>query len=115
MSDCIFCKMVNKEIPADIVYEDEQILAFKDINPQAPVHILLIPKKHMDDISAMDEQDMALIGKIHLVAADLARQMGIDQSGFRLLTNCKKDSGQEVPHLHFHLIGGVYLGAFTNK
>lgn len=115
MQDCIFCKMARHEIDTNIVYEDEEILAFRDIRPLAPVHILIIPKKHLPEISAMTEADIPLIGKMHKVGVDLAYQEGIGESGFRFVTNCKKDSGQEIPHLHFHLIGGDYLGPFTQR
>jgi histidine triad (HIT) family protein len=113
MTDCLFCKMVNKEIPTNIAYEDADILAFHDIAPKAPVHILIIPKKHLSDINEMTEDDIALIGKIHYVAKKLAQQFAINQSGYRLVTNCKADGGQEVFHLHFHLLGGERLGCFA--
>lgn len=111
--DCIFCKIVKKEIPAQVVFENEEILAFKDINPMAPVHILLIPKKHISDISEMVPEDEALIGRIHAVAVQIAKELGLDQAGFRLVNNCKGDGGQMVFHLHFHLLGGRKLGAFA--
>lgn len=111
--DCIFCKIIQKEIPAQIVYEDEEILAFKDIRPMAPVHILLIPKKHISDISEILPEDAGLIGRIHLVAVNLARELGMEEEGFRLVNNCKSNGGQEVFHVHFHLLGGRKLGAFA--
>ena len=110
MDNCLFCKMVNKEIVADIVYEDEKFLAFKDIHPVAPVHILIIPKKHLQSIAELKENDAALIGELHLLAVKLAEAAGVKDSGFRLVTNSGQDSGQQVPHLHFHLIGGRFLG-----
>ncbi|MGI5891590.1 MAG: histidine triad nucleotide-binding protein [Bacillota bacterium] len=113
MNDCIFCKMVKKEIVPKIAFEDEDILAFHDISPKAPVHLLIIPKKHLSDIGEMAEEDINLIGKMHYVAKKLAQDFAIDQSGYRLVTNCKKDSGQEVFHLHYHLIGGRQLGSFV--
>lgn len=115
MGQCLFCKIANKEIPSDIVYEDEQILAFRDISPKAPVHVLVIPKKHLDDLASMKEEDIELVGRMHYVACQIAENEGIDQSGFRFLTNCRGDSGQEVAHLHFHLIGGRFLGPFTQE
>lgn len=115
MEDCLFCKIANHELESQIVYEDAEILAFRDIRPLAPVHILLITKKHLPEISAMTDEDIQLIGRLQKVAVDLAYQEGIGESGFRLLTNCKKDSGQEVPHLHYHLIGGDFLGPFTQR
>ncbi|HHT63605.1 MAG: histidine triad nucleotide-binding protein [Bacillota bacterium] len=113
MMDCIFCKIIKKEIPSQIVFEDDEILAFKDINPMAPVHILLIPKKHISDITEISSDDAELIGRIHVTAVKIAKDLGIDQDGFRLVNNCKKHGGQEVFHLHFHLIGGRKLGAFA--
>lgn len=111
--DCIFCKIVNKEIPAQVVFEDEEILAFKDINPMAPIHILLIPKKHISDITQIEAEDAGLIGRIHLTAVKIAKDLGIDEEGFRLVNNCKNNGGQVVFHLHFHLLGGRKLGAFA--
>jgi len=111
--DCIFCKIINKEIPAQVVFEDDEILAFKDINPMAPIHILLIPKKHISDITQIDPEDAGLIGRIHLAAVKIAKDLGIDEDGFRLVNNCKKNGGQVVFHLHFHLLGGRKLGAFA--
>ncbi|MEL7568802.1 MAG: histidine triad nucleotide-binding protein [Dehalobacterium sp.] len=113
MMDCIFCKIVNKEIPAQVVFEDEEILAFKDINPMAPIHILLIPKKHISDITQIEAEDAGLIGRIHLTAVKIAKDLGIDEEGFRLVNNCKNNGGQVVFHLHFHLLGGRKLGAFA--
>ena len=110
MDNCLFCKMVAKEIVPDIVYEDEKFLAFKDINPAAPVHILIIPKKHLDSIAAINEDDAGLIAEIHILANQLAKAAGIYESGFRIVTNCGPDSGQQVQHLHFHLLGGRFLG-----
>lgn len=110
MSDCIFCKIANKELPGEIVYEDQEILAFKDINPVTPVHILIIPKKHIPDITAITEEDVGLIGRMHLAANKIAKDFGIDEKGFRLVNNCKEDGGQVVFHLHYHLLGGRKLG-----
>ena len=110
MEDCIFCKIANKEIPSSIVYEDEEILAFRDINPVAPVHVLVIPKKHIDSAICLKEEDKELVGKIYMVINKIAKQEGIDESGFRIVVNCGEDGGQEVKHLHFHIIGGKKLG-----
>lgn len=110
MNNCLFCKIVRKEIPSTIVYEDEEIVAFKDINPIAPVHILVIPKKHFDSIKDIKEEDISLIGRIHLVINKIAKEQGIAESGYRVVTNSGRDSGQEVMHLHFHIIGGKVLG-----
>lgn len=107
--DCIFCKIINKEIPAQIVYEDEQILAFKDINPVAPEHILLIPKKHISTLSDLQPEDSNLMGHIVYTAQKLAGELGLAEKGFRLVSNCKEDGGQTVFHIHFHLLGGRFL------
>ncbi len=110
MSDCIFCKIVNKEIPSEILYEDDNILAFKDINPVAPVHVLVIPKKHIISVNDIIDQDVQVIGNIFVVIKKLATQLGVAESGYRVVTNTGKDGGQVVGHLHFHLIGGKELG-----
>ncbi|HAV42905.1 TPA: histidine triad nucleotide-binding protein [bacterium] len=106
MNDCLFCKIVEKEIPAKIVYEDERVVAFRDINPQAPTHILIIPRKHIPTTMDIGEVDKELVGQMHLIAAGLAREEGLEDRGFRLVLNCNKDAGQEVFHLHLHLLGG---------
>ena len=110
MEDCLFCKIAKGEIPSTKVYEDEEILAFKDINPMAPIHILIIPKKHIDSIKSIKADDEALIGRIHSVINKIAKEQGVDESGYRIINNCGKDGGQEVMHLHFHLIAGKNLG-----
>ncbi|NLP44717.1 MAG: histidine triad nucleotide-binding protein [Peptococcaceae bacterium] len=110
MSDCIFCKIVNKEIPSEVLYEDDQILAFKDINPVAPVHILVIPKKHIISVNDIIDEDSGVIGNIFIVIKKLALQQGVAETGYRVITNVGRDGGQEVAHLHFHLIGGKELG-----
>ena len=110
MTDCIFCKMAAGEIKPDVVYEDDQILAFRDIAPKANVHVLIIPKKHLTCVAEAEESDLVLLGKIQLVAKQIAEQLGVAESGYRLVTNCRADSGQEVPHLHYHLLGGNKLG-----
>ncbi len=104
--DCIFCKIAKKEIPSEIVYQDDQVTAFKDLSPLAPVHILLIPNGHYASLSDCDAADSALIGHLMIVAAQIAAAQGIDQSGYRVVTNCGSDGGQTVHHLHFHLLGG---------
>lgn len=111
----IFKKIIDKEIPADIVYEDDLVLAFKDISPQAPTHILIIPKKEIatvNDVTAADEQQL---GHLFVVAAKIAKEQGIDKSGYRLIINVNEDGGQEVFHLHMHLLGGRSLGAMLPK
>ena len=104
MSDCIFCKIVGGEIPSDFVYQDEEIVVFRDVNPQAPTHLLIIPRKHIARLSEADEQDAALLGHILLVAKKLAQQF--DLKDFRLVTNNGKGAGQSVDHLHFHMMAG---------
>ena len=110
MEDCIFCKIIKREIPASIVYEDEQIIAFKDIQPAAPIHILVIPKKHIASLVELNEEDELLIGKIYTVINKVAEAQGVKEKGYRVIVNCGKDGGQEVGHLHFHLLAGKKLG-----
>ncbi|MEJ5251329.1 MAG: histidine triad nucleotide-binding protein [Chthonomonadetes bacterium] len=106
MDDCIFCRIAQKQIPSICVYEDEHIYAFKDINPQAPVHILVIPKEHITDVDALQEEHDALAGKLLRIAAHIAREMKINRTGYRLVANVGPHAGQSVFHLHIHLIGG---------
>ena len=110
MEDCIFCKIINKEVPSTIVYEDEHVIAFKDIHPVTPVHILVIPKKHISSLVDLKEEDEAVIGKIYTVINKIAKQEGILDKGFRVIVNCGEDGGQVVKHIHFHLLGGKKLG-----
>jgi histidine triad (HIT) family protein len=105
MADNIFLKIVEKRIPAKVVHEDDQCLAFMDVNPQAPVHVLIIPKRVIVTHADLTEPDAPLLGHMHLVAAKIARQLGLDD-GYRIVINCKENGGQTVPHLHFHLLGG---------
>ena len=107
--DCIFCKIVEGEIPSDTVYEDEEIIAFRDINPKAPVHIIIIPRKHIATLSDLSEADSALVGRLAAVANKLAKKEGIAERGYRVFINCGKEGGQVVPHLHMHLVGGRQL------
>lgn len=104
MSECIFCKIAAGQIKADVVYQDAGLIAFRDVNPQAPVHILIIPRHHVARLSEAGEQDWPVIGGILRAARDIARQEGVDESGFRLVTNNGRDAGQTVGHLHFHLM-----------
>ncbi|MDG4868198.1 histidine triad nucleotide-binding protein [Guyparkeria sp. 1SP6A2] len=106
MSETIFSKIINREIAADIVFENDRILAFRDINPQAPVHVLVIPKKPIPTINAIDPEDAELIGELFIAARQIAAEEGIDASGYRTVFNCNRDGGQEVYHLHLHLLGG---------
>lgn len=105
MDDCIFCKIANKEIPTSLVYEDELVAAFNDLSPQAPVHVLIVPKKHYQSVLEVPEGDTIVAHMFH-VAAKLARELGIAEKGFRLVINTGKDGGQSVPHLHLHMTGG---------
>jgi len=107
MTDCLFCKMASGEIKPDVVYEDDNVLAFRDINPQAPVHILIIPKKHLSTLNDLD--DSVLAAQLLQTAIKLAKQEGIDQKGYRTVFNCNKEGGQEVFHIHLHLLGGRQL------
>jgi len=107
--DCLFCKLLNGDIPADIVYENEEILAFRDISSQAPVHILIIPKKHISTLNDLEKVDDLVIGKMLRVAKDLAKSEGISESGYRTVFNCNSDGGQTVYHIHLHLLGGRQL------
>jgi histidine triad (HIT) family protein len=110
MSDCIFCKIAAGEIPSTVVYQDEEILVFEDINPRAPVHLLLIPKQHLATLNDPGPEHEHLLGKMTLKAAELAKGRGVAESGYRVLINCNADGRQEVFHLHMHVIGGRLLG-----
>ena len=105
----IFTKIINKEIPADIVYEDDTVLAFRDIHPLAPVHILIIPKKEIPSINDLEDSDQALMGKMVLVARNIARDLNISEKGYKLLFRVGEHGGQEIEHIHLHLIGGARL------
>ncbi len=109
MEDCIFCKIINKEIPSEIVYEDENVIAFKDIDPQAPIHIVIVPVKHYDSILSVPAGDN-IIAHIISVVNRLAIKYSIAQCGFRVVNNCGEDGGQSVNHLHFHLLAGRPFG-----
>ncbi len=106
MTDCIFCRIAAGDIPAVKVFEDDEIVAFRDIRPQAPQHIQVIPKRHVETIQDLTLIDNALIGKMVLTANQIAREQGIANSGYRLVFNCRSDGGQEVYHIHLHLLGG---------
>lgn len=110
MEDCLFCKIIKGEIPSTKVYEDEDILAFEDINPAAPIHTLVIPKKHITSLAHMEKEDEEIIGKIYGVINEIAEEKGVKEKGYRVIVNCGKDGGQEVMHLHFHLLAGRELG-----
>jgi len=106
MSECIFCRIASGDIPAQLLYEDETVVAFKDINPQAPLHILIIPRKHIPSVSNLAEDDCGTVGHIFEVAKKLAEEQNISEDGYRIVTNCGESAGQTVLHLHFHLLGG---------
>ena len=110
MEDCLFCKIIKGEIPSTKVYEDDEILAFNDINPAAPIHILVIPKKHIASLAHMEKEDEAIVGKIYGVINNIAEEKGFKESGYRVIVNCGKDAGQEVMHLHFHILAGAKFG-----
>lgn len=110
MEDCIFCKISKGEIPSEKVYEDEEVLAFKDIHPAAPIHILVIPKKHIAKVTEIMPEDEALVGKMHTIINKIAKEQGFAEDGFRIIINCGRDAGQEVMHLHFHILAGTKMG-----
>lgn len=109
MADCLFCKMVAGEIKPDTVYEDENVLAFRDINPQAPMHVLVIPKRHISTLNDLGEDDAQLAGQLTLAAAKVAEQEGVADSGYRTVMNCNADGGQTVFHIHMHVLAGRNL------
>lgn len=111
MEDCTFCKIIKGEIPSNKVYEDNEIMAFYDINPAAPIHILVIPKKHISTHNELTEEDEKIVGKIHCVINKIAEEKGFAEKGYRIIVNCGNDGGQEVGHLHFHVLAGRSLGA----
>lgn len=110
MVNCLFCKIATGAIPGNIVYQDENVVAFVDINPQAPKHILLIPRKHIDSMTDLTPEDGPILAQIFITAQKLAHELGIDESGYRLVSNVGPDAGQSVFHLHFHLLGGRKFG-----
>ena len=110
MADCIFCKMVNGEIQPDVVYEDEDVLAFRDANPTAPTHVLVIPKQHIATTNDLDEESAGIVGKLYLAAKQVAGNDGIAERGYRMVMNCNPAAGQSVYHIHLHLLGGRSMG-----
>lgn len=110
MNDCLFCKIIKGEIPSNKVYEDDEFLAFYDINPAAPIHILVIPKKHIDSLAKIEKEDEVLIGKIYGIINKIAEEKGFKEEGYRVIVNCGENGGQEVMHLHFHILAGTRLG-----
>ncbi|HYW04305.1 MAG TPA: histidine triad nucleotide-binding protein [Gammaproteobacteria bacterium] len=109
MTECIFCGIVSGDIPSDIVYEDEHVVAFRDINPQAPVHVLVIPRRHVDNINALTPGDADMVGRLYLAAREVACREGLAERGYRTVMNCNHDAGQSVFHVHLHLLGGRRL------
>ncbi|HOB63225.1 MAG TPA: histidine triad nucleotide-binding protein [Candidatus Competibacteraceae bacterium] len=110
MSDCIFCKIAAGEIPADTLYDDGEVLIFRDINPEAPVHLLVIPRRHIATLNDLSEVDAALIGRLYLAGQQVATELGVAESGYRTVINCNRDAGQIVFHIHMHLLAGRELG-----
>lgn len=106
---CIFCKIINKEVTADIVYEDDRVMVFKDIKPVAPTHFLIVPKKHISSVNHLELEDKEIIGQLFLVVKEIAKKQGVSETGYRLVVNTGQDAGQTVEHLHLHLIGGTKL------
>jgi histidine triad (HIT) family protein len=111
MENCTFCKIINRQIPSKIVYEDEKVMAFHDINPVTPVHIIIIPKIHIANVNELTADNASVMGDIHLAAQKIAEKLDVAKDGYRLINNCGEDAGQTVFHLHYHLLGGRRLGA----
>jgi histidine triad (HIT) family protein len=107
--ECIFCQIASGKIPSDTVYQDEEVTAFRDIQPQAPVHLVIIPRRHIPSLAHLSEADSALVGRMVAIANQLAKKEGIADKGYRLAVNCGEEGGQAVPHLHLHLLGGRRL------
>jgi histidine triad (HIT) family protein len=110
MPDCVFCSIAAGDIPAEMVFEGENVVAFRDITPKAPVHVVIIPKTHINPLEDMSETDIAVIAEVYMAARAIAAGEGISESGYRIITNHGPDAGQEVEHLHFHLLGGQRMG-----
>ena len=109
MADCIFCKIISGEIPSSKVYDDETVMAFNDVSPEAPVHVLIVPKAHISSANDITEENAQVVSKIFLAAKKIAEDMNIAEDGYRIVNNCGENGGQSVKHLHFHLIGGRSL------
>ncbi|MCS7227383.1 MAG: histidine triad nucleotide-binding protein [Endomicrobia bacterium] len=104
--ECIFCKIINKEIKSEIVFENENIIVFKDINPQAPLHLLIVPKKHISSLNEIDDDNKSIIAEVFMTAKIIATQLGVENEGYRIVVNTGKNAGQEVFHIHFHFLSG---------
>ncbi|NMM61948.1 histidine triad nucleotide-binding protein [Clostridium sp. P21] len=109
MEECIFCKIIKGEIPCEKVYEDDIVLSFKDISPGAPAHILIIPKKHISSLNELTDEDSKIIGHVFVILKEIVKKLGIDKTGYRIVSNCGEDGGQSVSHIHFHVLGGRKL------
>ncbi len=109
MSDCLFCKIVNREVPSTPVYETDKVYAFLDIEPEAPVHVLIVPKQHIASHNELTADNIDIMKDIHFAVNEIAKKLGIDESGYRLINNCGSDSGQTVFHMHYHIVGGRKL------
>lgn len=109
MGECIFCKIINNEIPSKKIYEDEKVIAFHDINPEAPIHFLVVPKEHIESVNMLNENNVHIISHIFKIINKLVVEQGISESGYRIINNCGKDGGQSVNHIHFHVLGGKTL------
>ncbi|AGC68390.1 histidine triad (HIT) family protein [Thermoclostridium stercorarium subsp. stercorarium DSM 8532] len=110
MSDCVFCKIINGEIPSSKVYENDDVIVFRDINPAAPVHVLVVPKVHIESLEALNHENIDVVGKIHAAILETTKILGINKEGYRVVVNCGKNGGQTVPHLHYHVLGGTVFG-----
>jgi histidine triad (HIT) family protein len=106
MTTCIFCKIANGDIPAEVVYEDDQVMAFRDLNPQAPLHVLVIPRKHISTINDITSEDAELLGRLYLAAREVAKEAGLAERGYRTVMNCNSEAGQSVYHIHLHVLAG---------
>ena len=106
MTDCLFCKIIKKEIPAEVVYENDDVLAFKDVNPAAPVHVLVVPKKHIAGINDITSEDSVLFGRIQFAIKEIAEKLELSSDGYRVVVNSGKNAGQLIGHVHYHLLGG---------
>jgi len=115
MSDCIFCKIAGGEIPADLIYESEDVVAFADVSPQAPVHVVIIPRRHIATTLEMSDEAPVLFGSMLKASSEIARKKGVDKSGFRLILNTNADGGQEIFHVHMHLMGGEQIGPLRSR
>lgn len=110
MEDCLFCKIINGDVPSEKIYETEDVLVFKDIHPVAPVHVLVVPKIHIKNMNEITKQNSEIIAHIYEVISEVANNLGISENGYRVICNCGEDGGQVVHHLHYHLLGGKHLG-----